>query len=156
WEPVGEQKFDAASGVTARLPQAGQVNLLAIGKDGKVYTNTRQQEKAWQGWSALGSLKLPAKASVEVLVRRDQRIDLFAVGQDGKACATFRDKKMDWQKWIAIGGGAWDAGSGITAIEHASIPGRVNAVAVGKDRRVYATFRTEEESWQPWSLVNIL
>ena len=56
WTPLGDQKFDAGAGVTALTPRAGQVNLLAVGKDRKVYANTWRKEKGWQAWAALGDL----------------------------------------------------------------------------------------------------
>src|SRR5437764_4194 len=33
WQPIGNQKFDAAVGVVVLMPKAGQVKLLAVGKD---------------------------------------------------------------------------------------------------------------------------
>jgi hypothetical protein len=68
WSPLGNQKFDVGTGVTVLMPKADQVNLAAVGKDGKVYTNVWEQKAGWQGWAALGDLKVPAKTPVEVLI----------------------------------------------------------------------------------------
>src|SRR5205085_7051347 len=48
WAALGDQKFDAGVGITALMPRAGQVNLIGVGKNRKVYTNTWLKEKGWQ------------------------------------------------------------------------------------------------------------
>src|SRR5205807_1007139 len=122
--------------------------------DRKVYSTLRREEKQWPAWAAVGDAKFAGNTRITPFHQSSGRTDLFAVGKDGKVCSTFREQGKDWQKWRDIGEGSYDAFSGLTAVAHPKAAGRLDLFAVGRDRRVYATFREEGQPWQNWAAVH--
>jgi len=153
WAPVagydGAPNFAASTFSIAGMPN-GDAQMLAVGKDGRIYHNIRFVNGTWQGWSQLGTWGAK-KVAITGMPNGDAQ--MLIVGNDGLVYHNARFAGGSWQDWNAVDG----LGSATFAASNISIAGMPNGdaqlIAVGSDGNVYHNARFAGSSWQGWNPV---
>ena len=100
---------DTSVSVVARRPD--QLDLFAVGNDGRVYTSWWSVENGWSGmhdnWLSLGGF-FPVGSPVSAVARKPDQLDLFAVGGDGRVYTSWWSVENGWSgmhdNWLSLGG----------------------------------------------------
>lgn len=167
WQPTagayGAPTF-AAKGVAMTGMPDDTMQIIAIGNDGNLYHNIRNDTSGvWQGWAPMaGASGAPSfQASVVAITGLDDdSAQVIAVGNTGLIYHNIREKDGNWQGWNptagASGAPTFQATSiAIGAVNDPSDPndGSVQVVAIGITGLIYHDIRYRDGSWQGWNLL---
>ena len=148
WRDIGG-RFPTGAPVSAVARKSGQLDLFAVGRDGRVYTSWWTDGVTdWSGigdrWRNIGGT-FPAGAPVSAVARKSGQLDLFVVGGDGRVYTSWwTDGVSDWSgigdRWRNIGG-TFPAGAPVSAV--ARKPSQLDLFVVGNDGHIYTSWWTE-------------
>jgi hypothetical protein len=135
--------------------------VVAIGNDGNLYHNIRNNDGTWQGWFGVegnaGAASFEA-SSVAVTAINDPSdtahngdLDVAAVGNDGLLYFNIRYANGNWQGWQAMAG----VGAPNFAAKGVAMAGMpddtMQMIAIGNDGNLYHTIRNDTSGvWQDW------
>ncbi|MFF0411860.1 transglycosylase family protein [Kitasatospora sp. NPDC004745] len=154
WAPVdgyaGAARF-AAQGEAIVGMSNGDSQLMAIGKDGKIYHNARYASGSWQGWAQVGDWGAQKIAAASL---PDGSMQVLIVGYDGNVYHNVRSVSGSWQGWNAVAGFGADTFQA-KDVAIAGLPnGDAQLLASGSDGKLYHNIRLASGSWQGWGAVD--
>jgi hypothetical protein len=142
--------------ITAVSRFPSHIDILAVGKNGVIYTTYYDDNGGWSGhWSPVGApnLAFPLNTPIAAVSRFASHIDILAVHGDTTVCTTYYDDNGYWQHgWARVGDTRFGDGftlplsTPITAVSR--FTSHIDVVAVGKDTAVYATYYDDNGQWQ--------
>ncbi|MDD3565872.1 MAG: trypsin-like serine protease [Methanothrix sp.] len=145
WWNIAGLQVDPGSPATVASRGPNNLDVFAIGKDGKTYTAAwgPQTNFAWKGWTSILDLVSKPGSQVAAVSRSADWLDIFAVGKDGWIYTaswnpTFTD---GWHGWWKIGGLQVDPGTPLSVASKGA--NNLDVFAVGKDGGIYSA------SWGP-------
>ncbi|MFJ1937464.1 transglycosylase family protein [Kitasatospora sp. NPDC088160] len=154
WAPLdgyaGSARFAARAEAIAGMPN-GDTQVMAIGKDGKIYHNARYASGAWQGWLPIGDWGAQKIAAAGL---PDGSMQVLITGNDGNVYHNVRSANGAWQGWNAVAG----VGAATFQAKDVAIAGMPNGdtqlLATGSDGKIYHSARYASGSWQDWNVVD--
>jgi hypothetical protein len=137
--------------VAAITRSRNEIDLFAVGDDGRVYTAWWRDGDGWSSadgrWDSIGG-DFAASAPVAAITRSRNDIDLFAVGDDGRVYTAWWRDGDGWSsgdgRWDSIGGDLPD-GAPLTAISRSR--DAIDLFAVARDARVSTAWWREGDGW---------
>ncbi|MFH8336520.1 hypothetical protein [Streptomyces sp. AM6-12] len=150
--PDNEHVGFAARDIAITGMPDGSSQVVAVGKDGFVYHNSRHTDGSWQGWAAMaggddGKVKATRVAAAGM---PDGSTQVIVYGGDGSMRLDTRAADGSWSGWSTVPGvGAPDfAGSSLSI---AALPdGSSQLAAVGLDGDVWHTVHRADGTWTGW------
>ncbi|MER8188556.1 transglycosylase family protein [Kitasatospora sp. NPDC094015] len=151
WAPMdgyaGATRFAAQGAAIAGMPN-GDSQVMALGRDGKIYHNARYKAGTWQGWMQIGDWGAQKIAAAGLPGGSMQAV---IVGNDGNLYHAVRLADGTWQSWNGVAG----LGSATFQAKDVAIAGLPNGdsqlVAVGADGKIYHNTRFASGTWQGWA-----
>ncbi|WP_404392714.1 hypothetical protein [Humibacillus xanthopallidus] len=158
WQPVLHGTFAQGTPVVAISARPGEIDVFAVGQDGRVYTAWFHPPQGWQGWQPVPHGTFAQGTPVAVVSDQPGWLDLFAVGQDGRVYTAWFHPPQGWQGWQPVLHGTFAQGTPVAAIS--ARPGQIDLFAVGQDERVWTAWfaaplfsAPAPPRWQGWSPV---
>ena len=158
WGPwttwAGYRGFPAATPLAVAANKDGRLQVLGVGKDGRVHARLqRGANGGWGPWTTwTGYSKFPLTTPVSAVLNKDGRMQAFAVGAGGRVYTRT-------QRRAGGGFGAWVAWAGYDAFPRRTLitpamnrDGRLQVFAVGAGGRVWSRAQAKANgSWGAWS-----
>lgn len=146
WSRLPERGFLSSARISAVSRHPGQLDLFAIGQDGRVYSSEwTEGENDWSGlndrWQNIGGI-FGNGAPVTAIARGPGQLDLFIAGNDGRVYTSWWNEETGiWSgvgdRWRNIGG-VFPPRANISAV--ARLPSQLDLFVVGFDGRVYTSW----------------
>jgi len=143
-----DQRYFAA---VSRTPN--NLDVFAIGLDGRVYTSWWSEGATWSGfngWRNIGGF-FPRGAHLSAISQDANSLDLFVVGNDGCVYTSWWRVPNDWSglndNWRNLGGGDFRPGANVTAICGAD---GIDLFVIGNNGRVYTAHWNAFRDWTGW------
>jgi hypothetical protein len=108
WRPIPNLIVKSGTSVTAVARGPNQLDIFAIGEDGRVWTAAWDQNVAnaqWRGWWPVLDFKTGVIRAVAAVARRPYQLDVFAVGEDRRLWTAAWDPNVangQWRGWWPI------------------------------------------------------
>jgi hypothetical protein len=148
WDSLGGS-FAPGTAVAAVSRSSENIDLFAVGDDGRVYTAWWRAGEGWSGstWDSLGGSFAPGTAVAAVSRSRDN-IDLFGVDDDGRVTTAWWRAGEGWAPAGAAFspiGGFFAAGAPVSAVARSS--DRLDMFVSAEDGLVYTSWWRAAEGW---------
>lgn len=147
--------FDQGTNLTAIVDGARNLQLFAVGENGRVFAAWLEPGKSWAGWNELPvpSLGVFSEGTTLTAVNDSAgNLRLFGVGGDGRLYTAWLTPGKGWGGWERLGNpsvGVFSQGATVTAINDSA--GNLRLFAVDEDGRVYTASLEPGKSWQDWA-----
>lgn len=150
WTNLGGGIFKHRAPVSTVAWRADQVDVFAVGRDGRVYTCARMDGQPFSGWRAIGDQTFRELTTVPALARGTDGIDLFGINRSGHMVTTrWTNAANEWSAWRRVRGGVFQSTGTPTAVS--SGPNRLDLFALGLDGRIYTSWWAgTAQDWSNW------
>ncbi|MBN1698425.1 MAG: hypothetical protein JW881_13000, partial [Spirochaetales bacterium] len=154
WWTIGSLTCQSASSVSAVVRGSQQLNVMAVGSDGGIYTaawDNSESNGAWQGWWRIANGVATCGSEPALISRYSSLLDAFVVGTDGNVWTAAWDSGRaygSWKGWWSLGSIGQPVAT-VSAI--ASDKNRIHVFAVGLNGRVYS--KQWDGSWSTWKRI---
>ena len=135
-------KFVQNTPIATICRNPNQMDLFAVGEDGRVYSAWWNGE--WHDWFPIGDRVFAQNTPIAAISRNDDQMDLFAVGEDGRVYSAWWNG--EWKPWFTIGDRVFAQNTPIAAISRND--DQMDLFAVGLDGKVQSVWWNGE--WKPW------
>ncbi|WP_223837759.1 CHAP domain-containing protein [Streptomyces venezuelae] len=152
WQPLGG--FDGAAQFGAKGQAiAGMANgdaqVMAIGKNGGIFHNTRLVSGSWTGWTQVSTWDAKKIAAAPL---PDGTLQVLITGNDGNVYHTIRKTDGTWQSFNAVAGTGTNTTFQANNIAIAGLPnGSTQLLATTTDNTVHHNIRNADGTWQGWA-----
>ena len=151
WKPVGTGTFAQLTPIAAIADadndQDGNLDLFAVGEDGRVYS-AWWRGNAWEGWLPVG-IGTFSQLTPVTGTRRDDDLDLFAVGKDGRVYSAWW-RGDGWQGWGPVGSGEFSQLTRVAVVARGDDASLLDLFAIGLDGSVYTAW-WRGDGWNGWT-----
>jgi hypothetical protein len=140
-------KFDQNTPIATICRNSDQMDLFAVGLDGRVYS-AWWNGNPWRDWFPIGDRVFAQNTPIATICRNSDQMDLFAVGLDGRVYSAWWNGQ--WKPWFTIGSRMFAQKTPIATICRNSNQMDLFAVHVTVGRVYSASWNGQ---WRGWFLV---
>jgi len=144
----------------AYYPINHQLEMFAVGSDGRAYTLWKQNNQAWEVPAPISPPDLfpPGAGVTAAYYPLNQQLEVFAVGNDGRVYLLWKANNGPWHDPVPISSEGFARPGGNLTVAYYPINDQLELLLIGNDGRAYVLWKDNNGPWHdpaPISLANL-